>query len=501
MLQELQAHLVHQAIGSPPPSNPHKLYQRMYYRNTRAAIQNVYSCLEKHCVSELRACHDDVASKCQLLISSAIIGGGFNCEERLRAESKYGSIVWEGTPLQAVLGCIKTHCEHEKRYHRVSGMVTSGELARIGELTSTALEEGRNAGILSWLQEFRTFGDSELSDDDKEKKKLGHNVTFVHRVFQDQMPELYDRLKQAAVDADISMGWGVHQDLGLKKDDLKLRNVEIIEYTAGQESWQVLSSEFGCGGQQSGNGARFLRSAAPGAHLDLADCKKLCVEELMCSAIDWNSNRCDLFDDQCDSPSASNRSSHILRSGAGQLGMHTDTGSMLSLSVALSDPSEYVGGIQRFGGGCANVSQVPKSGLGDVVVWPSGFPHGVTPVVSGRRAVMVLEFWEFCTQTKDRPAGRPSSGEFRSDCESWEDMCTQPEECEHIRPRGVANASVLLEPEEEEGGEPAGLKPLAVGNNEEDLEDEEPSGKNGDREVEREEEEGVERGVADDHEL
>lgn len=60
----------------------------------------------------------------------------------------------------------------------------------------------------------------------------------------------------------------------------------------------------------------------------------------------------------------------------------------LSLSVQLSDPSDYDGGELQMQLGCWTMT-MPK-GLGDVIAFPTWLPHRVLPVTRGVRHALVV---------------------------------------------------------------------------------------------------------------
>ena len=76
----------------------------------------------------------------------------------------------------------------------------------------------------------------------------------------------------------------------------------------------------------------------------------------------------------------------------GRLGSHVDGGSIYSISVALSDPSDYKGGYFRLKSTEA-LFKVPRRSA--VVFWSEAL-HGVTPIESNdvERRVLVAELWD-----------------------------------------------------------------------------------------------------------
>jgi len=74
---------------------------------------------------------------------------------------------------------------------------------------------------------------------------------------------------------------------------------------------------------------------------------------------------------------------------------HRDDGSLLTMSVMLSEPGECTGGefvaIQGDGAGERNVVHLNK---GDAVVFASLMRHNVQTVVQGSRRSLVVELWD-----------------------------------------------------------------------------------------------------------
>ena len=86
----------------------------------------------------------------------------------------------------------------------------------------------------------------------------------------------------------------------------------------------------------------------------------------------------------------------LLYSSSGQLSFHTDSGSIFTIVIMLSDPSasggDFTGGdfiIQH--GGCS--IRIPLK-QGEAVMFDSNALHGVD-VITGKRKVLVLELWPF----------------------------------------------------------------------------------------------------------
>eukprot|EP00933_Yihiella_yeosuensis_P008154 TRINITY_DN11348_c0_g1_i4.p1 TRINITY_DN11348_c0_g1~~TRINITY_DN11348_c0_g1_i4.p1 ORF type:complete len:301 (+),score=37.72 TRINITY_DN11348_c0_g1_i4:360-1262(+) len=160
---------------------------------------------------------------------------------------------------------------------------------------------------------------------------------------------------------------------------------------------------------------------------DLEACKLLCLHPKArdwCNAIDWRMEErtCILFDRPCHQPTATGARSLRLSYSEAQLGSHFDQGSLLTVSIALDEPSDYVGGKLYFADSCTNETAAPSISIGDVTIWPSHAQHRLTPVSKGRRRVLVLEFWEFCAGLlENRVQGRPDDTIYSSACTSDND--------------------------------------------------------------------------------
>lgn len=81
--------------------------------------------------------------------------------------------------------------------------------------------------------------------------------------------------------------------------------------------------------------------------------------------------------------------------GLARYGWHTDssaTGSaasrIMSATVELSDPNDYVGGNLKIG--IAGSNFIAEKQRGRMVLFPSAFPHKITPVLTGTRHSLVL---------------------------------------------------------------------------------------------------------------
>ena len=90
----------------------------------------------------------------------------------------------------------------------------------------------------------------------------------------------------------------------------------------------------------------------------------------------------------------------------GKLGLHTDTGSVYSISIAMSHENEYRGGYFQLYSGSALFKAPRRS----AIVFFSEKDHGVTRVTAGERKVFVIELWD----DEDVPVGvqRPSQEDF-----------------------------------------------------------------------------------------
>ena len=91
---------------------------------------------------------------------------------------------------------------------------------------------------------------------------------------------------------------------------------------------------------------------------------------------------------------------------------HRDQGSLLTMSVLLSDPRDFQGGTFAT---CANgeleedcetdpahLRVLHHVGRGDAVLFHSEKMHNVTPITQGVRHTLVIELWQQATNCQDR---------------------------------------------------------------------------------------------------
>ena len=401
------------------------VHQRAATWRLSELLQQRYKCLGVKCPAELQQCTSALSSCASLLVELMTVG--INCEERLSTSDHVNNQTT--AELIPVMQCLKRRCDHQSQllpFHAaVPGLLTAAQVHQILLLKNESLREAEHAGITrEHVQEFRTFGDSELTDEEKEKRGVGHKVNFAHRVFEQQLPGVVELLVEAAVAADRRNRWGLGTKFGLNSQHYKLRNVELLQYDAGAHGWSLHNSTHGCSTAHHRD-ARLLRQTAD--RLVLSDCQKLCERSANCVSVDWNTTTCQLLDGSCQVPLVRGTASYSLKQAAGQLGLHADTGSLLSISVALTDPSQYDGGQLYFTGGCSKQHLVEQPGVGDVTVWPSGYYHGVSPLRRGRRKVLVLELWEFCSSPRLRIDSRPSTRHLRTNCTRTSDTIRSTE--------------------------------------------------------------------------
>lgn len=83
----------------------------------------------------------------------------------------------------------------------------------------------------------------------------------------------------------------------------------------------------------------------------------------------------------------------------GKLGHHVDSGSIFSISVALSNVDDYAGGYFHLLTEDA-LFKVPRL---SAIVFFSESSHAITQITSGERKVFVVELWE----DEDTPIGMP----------------------------------------------------------------------------------------------
>lgn len=78
----------------------------------------------------------------------------------------------------------------------------------------------------------------------------------------------------------------------------------------------------------------------------------------------------------------------------GSLGWHQDDGAFVSMVVMLSEPEEYEGGAFQLQDLEGHIHTVQGLHKGEAIVWRSWRRHRVTPVLKGKRHVLVMEFWD-----------------------------------------------------------------------------------------------------------
>jgi hypothetical protein len=100
---------------------------------------------------------------------------------------------------------------------------------------------------------------------------------------------------------------------------------------------------------------------------------------------------------------------HLTYGLKGGLGWHDDLGSVYTMSVMLTAGDQYEGGellLQRERGEHSNpVVGFQNAAFGDGYVFKSTWVHKVSPVRTGNRRVLVLEFW----QAPDNPLPKRAS--------------------------------------------------------------------------------------------
>lgn len=97
---------------------------------------------------------------------------------------------------------------------------------------------------------------------------------------------------------------------------------------------------------------------------------------------------------------------HLEYHRKGRLGLHEDSGSVYSISVALSDVNDYEGGYFQLRSPNA-LFKVPRL---SAILFESEATHGVTDILGGERNVFVVELWD----NDDVPKGvaRPTHEDF-----------------------------------------------------------------------------------------
>ena len=91
----------------------------------------------------------------------------------------------------------------------------------------------------------------------------------------------------------------------------------------------------------------------------------------------------------------------------GRLGQHADAGSIMTISIAMSEPNDYEGGYFQLLSSSV-LFKVPRL---SAIVFYSEASHGITPIVSGQRQVFVTELWPLRHVRMGDP--RPDVKEFR----------------------------------------------------------------------------------------
>lgn len=432
--------------------NSRQAYHQLEYRLKRKRLREAYRCMAENCLEVLDRCSD--SRGCSEVLVDRMINSAY-CGEK-RSHSDYTWNLFE-----PVLKCYRAKCSSPTFYSAVPGLLSPDDIERILALKTTALQEAEDTGLNpSEIQEFRTFGAyrDEMSREEKEKIGAGHTVTYMHRVVKKMLPDIVTKLKEAVVDADTEHGWGV-AELGFEDtNNLKLRNAELIEYNGTMHigkngtpnyQWLEISSSRGCLklSEKESDGVKQLESVSSVA--DIEACQLLCTQKPGCWAVDWHSsqNLCNLLDMACNRPTVKGAALYRLAHAGGQLGHHDDSGSLLTIGIALSDPNAYDGGNLLFTGHCREEVEVPRLEKGSAVIWPSYSSHAVSPVSRGTRRVLVFEFWEFCAGMTQRKNGRPSEHKFDSDCRDDDiELPLQPKRKEEERRPPDAEKEDVTEP-------------------------------------------------------
>ena len=107
---------------------------------------------------------------------------------------------------------------------------------------------------------------------------------------------------------------------------------------------------------------------------------------------------------------------------SGKLGHHKDSGSVFSISIALSETDEYSGGYFQLETADA-LFKVPR---GSAIVFFSESDHSITEITGGERKVFVVELWE----DQDAPVGlpRPTTEQFGEHKESRQPFLPRTDE-------------------------------------------------------------------------
>lgn len=98
----------------------------------------------------------------------------------------------------------------------------------------------------------------------------------------------------------------------------------------------------------------------------------------------------------------------------GELSYHTDSGSIFTVVIMLSDPiNSFTGGdfvIKNKTNDKDEILRITPS-LGDAIIFDSCSMHGVDTIMSGQRNVLVIELWPY--EDSDQGDKRPGSDRYR----------------------------------------------------------------------------------------
>eukprot|EP00931_Biecheleriopsis_adriatica_P050566 TRINITY_DN29283_c0_g1_i2.p1 TRINITY_DN29283_c0_g1~~TRINITY_DN29283_c0_g1_i2.p1 ORF type:complete len:437 (+),score=81.01 TRINITY_DN29283_c0_g1_i2:52-1362(+) len=394
LLREDQHQLISQGLQRPRLQGQqfgNLAYQQADFRFKRRNMQRAYECMAASCHSKLQMC--SLTEPCIAALVEDMIDG--NCSSS-SVTDKQGA-----ENHQRLLACYRRHCSPPQLYATRKAVLSPEEVAKVLSLKEAALAEAKTAGLARMdVQSFRNFGRY-----DSDELAVGHTVSFVHRVIKRDLPDLLARLKASALEADSEMAWGVGAH-GYSAAYLKLRSAEIVDYMSTQggatraekphaKKWIEISADRGCflnhdAARKESEGQALeeqIRILGHGEGVEnITRCQTKCVETQGCQAIDWQASlkSCILFNLPCEYPVGKGAASYRLGFEGSQIGSHTDSGSLLSVSVHLQDPNDYIGGQLSFRSDCANESQAEVTRAGDVVIWPSWIGHKLSPVTQGR---------------------------------------------------------------------------------------------------------------------
>lgn len=206
---------------------------------------------------------------------------------------------------------------------------------------------------------------------------------------------------------------------------LQLEALVADVHATGPARFVKQQRNFGSGYNQSvGHTATFLHGSAPS---DIHDRLQLLAVEAAAHATGWGVDNLIGANHKEGMPTVSTRCCEFIEyfpavqhGTAGEhvesaLSWHNDGATLFTIGVALSTAgTDFKGGAlhiraPRSAGGDASVRIIDDLSRGDVAVWPGSYQHRVSPILSGRRQVVVVELWlgPPASADLDRPPDTP----------------------------------------------------------------------------------------------